>query len=186
MDGSIFRYRYPEWPPQLDGTDHVSQLGTFDFLLSDVLATLRAKEIEDAKLLHLSRERRTSFSLLQKTITRIQFMPQLGIVEWKHPSRDLSIEEKQRQNNLQSAAPKKQPFVPEHLEDLYLGFDLENLAYAKRFARVRCAVCDEWHLPEDCSIEDWRIWGSGGDKYTCGKGHTLLARSTMMISEALD
>lgn len=98
----------------------------------------------------------------------------------------MPIEEKQRQNNLEANAPEDQPFVPEHTEDQYLGYFLEPLVYSKRFIRVRCPVCDELYLPEDCQIQQWRIWGSGGDKVICAKGHTLLARSTMMITESFD
>ncbi len=186
MNDHIFRYHFSGWPSQFDGKEHISQLGTFDFEGAEVLAHVENTRVEDEKLLYISASRRASFKLLEKTIEEIKQMFSAGVIGWTHPSRALPIEERQRQNRLQSETKYDGSFLPDATQDIYLGFYLEKLIYKGRFIQALCPICRTWFLPEQCATEDWRTWGSGGDRLVCSEKHTLSARNTMMITEAPD
>lgn len=98
---TVLRYQYPKWPGQFDGIEIVTSLGTFDFVLQDVLDVLLEKQDEMVRLPHLYGKltKDATAATLAKNIEWLkqQKSSSQEIVVWDHATRDWPIEVLERE-----------------------------------------------------------------------------------------
>lgn len=167
----------------------VAEPGAFDFAVADVLEVLEGEKREQEAGLHISGSRRATYALLLKTLTwvREQAASRREFVEWHPSSRSWPIERLQRERHAWSIESDRitngdiqADFeYPAWEEDEFFGIYLRELVYAKRFASCRCPACGANFAPGECAVEKWSIWGSGGEKLVCPRGHALHSRNTI-------
>lgn len=183
----ILRYQYPQWPGHFDGQEQVTELGTFDFSLSEVHELLLKEQSNQEKELWRSAARRNTFAVLLKNVEWVEQGIAGGedVVVWWYPRRDVPVEEHQKeQKRLESlelaGSSDSQAYyaAPPGFEDFCLGLRLAQLIYGGRYFRCACPKCDADYLPEACRIEKWFGGSMGGLKVACPQGHTLHAQMT--------
>ncbi len=185
----IFRYAYPCYPGQYDGTNWQTELGIFDFVLEEALELLRRKLREQEPELYISAVRRAACQITLQNIEWLETAAATGeqAVVWNHALRQMTADELGRQHQIWSAAMLKlnrsnlqKPIVlPDNFEDLFLGNALEELIYAKRFICCRCRWCCSSYSSQECLIEQWTDFGAGGERLACLAEHTLHAHETI-------
>ena len=204
---TILRYQYPKWPGAWDGTETVTNFGTFDFDLQDVLDAVRKEQerVRQSPLAFGSFPHKVQCAILDKLAERLsrQDLVQHEIVIWNHKTREWPIERLEREKEdwtkehfrlsrerddgrLSTKKIQEQYRMPDYYEDSIFGDLLEHLIHEQLYKRVFCQHCANSYTPQQCSTRTWEKhdcigWDRSGETLVCSEKHTLYSWTTQII-----